>query len=177
MLNIKRGLWILCGLAVLTATATAQDTSGGTLTVTATVDSSISLTFENDASGVSLSGAGTSAATLAFGAVSAYETISTSGISRSVNGTTNYTISSPFGVKVVKANSASAAYTLAAALSSADANNTWKIGSTTLSTTSATVASTQSYGSAVSHTLNLTITHALAAGAVSNGLNFTATAN
>jgi hypothetical protein len=153
------------------------DTASGTLTVTATVESSISLTFENDASGVSLTGAGTSAATLAFGTVSAYETISTAGVTRIVNGTTDFTVSSLFGVKVVKANSSSANYNLTAALGSADATNAWKIDSTTLSTTAATVGSNQAYGNALSHSLGLTIPHSAAAGNISNTINFTATSN
>src|SRR5262245_47568390 len=113
--------------------AFAQDTASGTLTVTATVESSIAMTFENDAAGVSLSGAGTNAATLAFGAITAYNTVSTPGVTRTVSAS-DFTVSSPFAVKVMKANGSSASYTLAAALASADAAHTWKVNATTLST-------------------------------------------
>jgi hypothetical protein len=157
--------------------AMAQDTSSGSLTVTATVDSSIKLTFENDGAGVPMTGAGSNAATLAFGTVSAFETISTTGVTRSVNGNTDFTVSSPFGVKVIQANSASADYTLQAALGSTDATNTWKVNSTTLTTTDQTLGSAFSYGSAAAHTVSLTVPQSAAASSISKMVNFTATAN
>ena len=125
--------------------AAAQDTATGTLTVTATIDSSIGLTFENDAAGVALAGAGTNAATMALGSVSAYEAISTPGVTRTVSAS-DFTVSSPFGVKVVKANTSSANYTLAAALGSADATNTWKVNATTLSTSNQNLGTWYGYG-------------------------------
>ncbi len=172
---LKMGL-VAMSLLSLSTPAAAQDTSTGTLTVTATVESSIALTFENDAAGVTMAGAGTNAATMALGTVSAYNTISTTGVTRTV-AATDFTVSSPFGVKVVKANSASASYTLAAALGSADSTNTWKVNSATLSTTSQSLGSSYSYGSPVAHTLYLTVPFSASTGAVSKVLNFTATAN
>lgn len=166
----------LAGATLCPAAAVAQDTSSGVLTVTATIASSISLSFESDASGVALAGSGTNAATMAFGSVSAFGTISTAGVTRTV-GATDFTVSSPFGVKVVTANSSSASYNLAASLGSADATNTWRVGATTLSTTPATVATAQGYGSAIAHTLTITIPQSAAAGALSRTVNFTATAN
>jgi hypothetical protein len=162
--------------ALWPATAAAQDTSSGVLTVTANLASSISLSFESDASGVALAGSGTNAATMAFGTVSAFGTITTPGVTRTV-GATDFTVSSPFGVKVVSFNSTSASYNLAASLGSADATNTWQVGSTTLSTTPATVATAQGYGGAQTHTLAITIPQSAAAGAISRTVNFTATAN
>lgn len=154
----------------------AQDTATGTLTVTATVESSIAMTFENDGAGVALTGAGTNAATMALGAVSAYNTLSTPGVTRTV-AAANFTVSSPFGVKVIKANGASANYTLAAALGSADATNTWKINSTTLTTTNQNLGTSYAYNSAVAHTMYLTVPFTASTGAISKVLNFTATAN
>lgn len=154
----------------------AQAIATGTLTVTATIESSISLTFETDASGVSLTGAGTSAATLAFGTVSAYGTIATANVIRAVGGS-DFTVSSPFGVKIVKANSSSANYTLQAALGSADATNTWTVNTTALTTSNQTLGSSFSYGSAVPHTMKLTVPFTASAGAVSKSVNFTATSN
>jgi hypothetical protein len=167
---------MVASLVSIPSFAAAQDTSSGTLTVTATVESSIGLTFENDAAGVAMTGAGTNAATMALGAVSAYNTIATPGVTRTV-GASNFTVSSPFGVKVVKANTSSANYTLAAALGSADATNTWKINATTLSTTNQNLGTTYAYGSAVAHTVSLTVPFTASTGAVSKVLNFTATAN
>src|SRR5690242_16407708 len=55
------------------ALVAANPTSSGAMTVTATVDPSISLTFGSDASGLALSsGSGTNTATLALGHVAAY---------------------------------------------------------------------------------------------------------
>lgn len=176
MRNLLRVTIVLSGCLIVPALAAAQDTSNGTLTVTATVASSISLTFENDAAGVVLTGAGTNTATLAFGSVSAYGTISTPGVSRSV-GASDFTVSSPFGVKTVKANSSSSDYTLQAALASADATNTWKVNSTTLTTSNQTLGSSYSYGSAVAHTVYLTVPFSASSGAISRVLNFTATSN
>jgi len=168
----------IVGVAMLTLPtfAAAQDTSTGTLTVTATVESSIGLTFENDAAGVSMSGAGTNAATMALGTISAYNTIATPGVTRTLGGS-SFTVSSPFGVKVVKANSASANYTLSAALASADSTNTWKINATALTTTNQSLGSSYSYGSAVAHTMSLTVPFTASTGAISKVLNFTAIAN
>src|SRR6185503_9401150 len=104
--NLLRTTMVAAGMLMLPAFAAAQDTSSGTLTVTATVESSIGLTFENDAAGVALTGAGTNAATMSLGAISAYNTVSTPGVTRTV-AASNFTVSSPFGVKVVKANTSS----------------------------------------------------------------------
>src|SRR5438045_7288246 len=94
-------------------------TATGTLTVSATVNGSINLVFNSDASGVALTGAGTNAATLAFGNVSAYGAVN-AGVTRTT-AATSFTVSSPFDVLVTKSNSASANYTLKAQLNAADA--------------------------------------------------------
>src|SRR5689334_12588524 len=97
------------------ASAQAGDTASGALSVTATVHSSIQLLFNSDGSGVALSsGAGTNAATLNFGTITAYSTL-TANVSRSV-GTNTFTVSTPVDVLVNKANSTSANYTLKAQL-------------------------------------------------------------
>lgn len=167
---------VAASLLTMPSVAVAQDTATGTLTVTATIESSIGLTFENDAAGVALTGAGTNAATMALGAISAYNTIATPGVTRTV-AASDFTVSSPFGVKVVKANTSSATYTLAAALGSADTTNTWRINATALTTTNQNLGATYAYGSAVAHTLYLTVPFTASTGAVSKVLNFTATAN
>jgi hypothetical protein len=111
-----------------------------------------------------------------LGTISAYETISTPGVTRTV-GASDFTVSSAFGVKVVKANTASATYTLAAALGSADITNTWKINGVTLTTVNQTLGAAYTYGSAVAHTMHLTVPFSALSGAISKVLNFTATAN
>ena len=167
---------VAVGLLTIPSFVAAQDTATGTLTVTATIASSIGLTFENDAAGVALTGAGTNAATMALGSISAYQAISTPGVTRTVSAS-DFTVSSPFGVKVIKANTSSASYTLAAALGSADATNTWKVNATTLSTSNQNLGASYAYGSAVTHTVYLTVPFTASTGAISKVLNFTATAN
>ena len=174
--HLLRAAIVAAGLVTIPSFAAAQDTATGALTVTATVESSIALTFENDAAGVALTGAGTNAATMALGAISAYNTVSTPGVTRTVSAT-DFTVSSPFAVKVVKANSSSASYTLAASLASADASNTWRVNATALTTSNQNLGSAYSYGSAVAHTMYLTVPFSASTGAVSKVVNFTATAN
>jgi hypothetical protein len=168
---------VVAGVSLAMApNASAQVTSTGTLTVTATVASSIGLTFETDGSGVALTGAGTSAATLGFGTVSAFGTIGTANVTRTV-AAADFTVSTPFGVKVVRANSTSADYSLTAALGVADATNTWTVDTTDLTTGNQTLGSNYTYGSAVSHSMKLKVPFTAASGAVSRAVNFTATAN
>lgn len=169
---------LLIFAAAMIATSAAAQTATGTLTVTATVNSSINLVFNNDAAGVPLSaGAGTNTATLAFGNVSAFGAVA-AGITRTTTATT-FTVSSPVDVLVTKANSASANYTLKAQLGAADAVNTWQVGGTTVTNAAqATVTATGAYGSNVADAIALTVPFTTAnATAISNTINFTATAN
>ena len=174
--HLLKAAMVVASVLTIPSFAAAQDTASGTLTVTATVESSIGLTFENDAAGVALAGAGTNAATMALGTISAYNTIGTPGVTRTV-AATNFTVSSPFGVKVVKANTSSANYTLAAALGSADATNTWRINATALTTSNQNLGATYGYDAPVAHTVYLTVPFTASTGAISKVLNFTATAN
>jgi hypothetical protein len=174
--NLLKMTMVAVSLLAVPSFAAAQDTSTGTLTVTATVESSIGLTFEDDAAGVPLAGAGTNVATMSLGTISAYNTIATPNVTRTVTAT-DFTVSSPFGVKVVKANTNSGSYTLAAALGSADATNAWKINAITLTTANQNLGTSYTYGSAVAHTMYLTVPFSATTGAISKALNFTATAN
>ena len=161
------------------AMAQAGNTASGTLTVTATVNSSINLVFNSDAAGVPLSsGAGTNAATLAFGNVAAFGAIGAN-ITRTVVAGTSFTVSTPVDVLVTKANSSSANYTLKAQLGAADATNTWAVaGNTITSAAASTITSTGTYGSNASESIAITIPFTEASGtAISNTINFTATSN
>jgi hypothetical protein len=161
------------GLSASFARATSAT---GTIAVTATTVASVSLTFVTDGAGITLGSSGTSAATVAFGSVQAYGGTVPSGVTRTVNGTTNWSLSTPIDVVVQVANQTSSNYTLTAALQTADSTNTWQLGATSLSTTAATLTSTGAYGS-TAYTYKLTIPFSAAAGAISNTINFTATAN
>jgi hypothetical protein len=96
----------------------AAATSSGTLTVTGTIESSISLTVES--AGGTTSGTGTAAATSALGNISKWGSAPT-GFTLA-KGPSNWTLSSTVGVKVEKANLTSTDYTLTAQLGSAAAS-------------------------------------------------------
>lgn len=161
------------------AVAQAGNTASGTLTVTATVNSSINLVFNSDAAGVALSsGAGTNTATLAFGNVSAFGPVA-AGVTRTVVPGTSFTVSTPVDVLVSKANSSSANYTLKAQLGAADAVDTWQVAGNTITNAAATtITATGAYGSNASNAIAITVPLTVASGtAISNTINFTATSN
>lgn len=167
---------VLAAVLAMSTLSAAQTTASGTLAVSATLQSSISMVFNSDASGVALGNAGTNAATLNFGTISAYGALAAN-VSRSV-AASNFTVSTPFDVQVSKANTASANYSLTAQLNAADAVNGWAIGGNAVSNGSATtLTSTGSYGSSAAYTLALTVPLSSAAPSISNTINFVATAN
>ncbi|MFY9559842.1 MAG: hypothetical protein WAQ52_06385 [Terriglobales bacterium] len=177
---MRRRQWWATGVlfcTLLLPRGASAATDSGTVAVTATVASSMSVIFSTDASGITLGGSGTSAATIPFGSVQAYGGSVPGGVTKTVNAPTNWTLSTPFDVTVQVANQTSANYTLTAQLQAVDGTNTWKLGATTITGGSAaTLTSTGTYG-LTPYTLNLTIPFSEAAGAISNTLNFVATAN
>ena len=113
-------------------------------------------------------------ATLNFGNVSAFEPLNT-GVSRSRTAA-NYTLSTNFGVHVRRLVGLSANYSLQARLRNANAL-TWRVDGMTMSTTAATVATSQPYGTTVPHLLAFVVPFSHAAGAVTMVLEVTAIAN
>lgn len=173
-------LWILPGallfIAALAGTASATSASGS-MAVSVTVASSVELVLQTDASGLALTNSGTSSVTAAFGTMSAYGGSVPAGVTRTVNGTTNWKISTPFDVVIQVANQTSSNYTLTAQLQSSDSTNTWEIGATAVTSASAaTLTSTGSYGN-TAFTFSLTIPFSESATTISNTINFVATAN
>ena len=169
---------LIAGMLLLPVLASAQNASG-TLTISATVQSSISMAFNSDASGVALSaGGGTNAATLAFGNISAFGAVGAN-ITRSVVPGTSFTVSTPFDIMVVKTNSSSANFTLTGQLGSADAVNSWSVGGVAVASGSAsTITATGSYAAAGnSLSLALQVPFTATSGAINNTINFVATAN
>jgi hypothetical protein len=169
---------MFAALMMISSAAFAQTTASGTLTVTANVTGSIQLVFNSDASGVALSsGAGTNAATLAFGNVSAFGTVA-AGVTRTV-AANNFTVSSPVDVLVSKTNSASANYTLKAQLGTADATNTWSVGGVAVtSAAQATLTATGTYAANNNLPVAITIPFTSASGtSINNTINYVASAN
>ena len=174
---------ILAVLSILTVVtlaspASAQVTDTGTLSITGTVQSSISLIFNSDPAGVTLTGSGTDNATLPFGDIQAYGGSMSPGVTRTV-GPDSFTVSSPVGVQVKKANSSSANYTLTAVLNGVDVTNTWQVaGVTVMNGAAATITTTGMYDNDVSNSVAVTIPFLTAGGtAIDNSIGFTATAN
>jgi hypothetical protein len=172
-----RRLGIVTALvALLAASSPARAaTSSGTLTVTGTVESSISLTIES--AGGTTSGTGTAAATSDLGSISKYGSAPT-GFTLA-RGASNWTLSSTVGVKVDKANLTSTDYTLTAQLGSAPASGiAWKLNGSTLSDSAATtLTSTGTYASTGSYSWDVVVADSAAAAAIDNAIAFTATSN
>jgi predicted secreted protein len=176
-MNKLSALTALVALVALLGTQglASAGTSSGTLTVTGTVEDSISLTVES--AGGTTSGTGTAAATSALGNISKYGSAPT-GFTLA-RGASNWTLSSTVGVKVDKANLTSTDYTLVAQLGSAPASGvTWKLNGSTLSDSAATtLTSTGTYGSTGSYSWDIVVADSAAAAAIDNAISFTATSN
>ena len=164
---------VLSALA-LTGIANAQ-TGSGTLGVAATVAGSISLTFVTDASGMAVTGTGTSTASLPFGTVSMFAGSVPANVTKTVNSTTSFSLATPFDVRVDLANSISTTYTLNVTLATADATRVWLVGATDISSGGPfALTAAGVYGTAVPYTLKITVPASEAAGTITNSLGFTA---
>ena len=171
-------------LAILTAafclvasTAKAQLVANGTLTVTANVQGSIQLVFNGDPVGVPLAaGAGTNAATLALGNVSAFGVIG-GNITRIVN-VNNFTVSTPVDVNVTVFNVNSLHYTLTAQLAVADLVNVWAVNAVVVNNAApAQITAAGNYGVNAAEAVAITIPLNVAPAPINNTINFAATAN
>jgi len=169
------GLAAVAAACLVATSGAGAATSSGTLTVTGTVESSISLTIES--AGGTTSGTGTAAATSALGNISKYGSAPTG--FTSARGASNWTLSSTVGVQVDKANLTSTDYTLTAQLGSAPASGVaWKLNGSTLSDSAATtLTSTGTYASTGSYSWDMVLADSAAAAAIDNTMNFTATSN
>jgi hypothetical protein len=135
----------------------------------------MTLSFESVPGSVPLAGAGDNNAALNFGNVSAFEPLAT-GVTRTP-GTSNYTVSSRFGVRATNLlGLVSPSYTLRARLQSAQPL-TWKVDGVTMSTSLATIAPALPYGAIVPHTLAVVVPFSHPAGGVTMVLEVTAIAN
>ena len=168
-------LLLVVAILTMTALSASAATSSGTLTVTGTVESSISLTIES--AGGTTSGTGTAAATSSLGNISKFGSAPT-GFTLA-RGASNWTISSTVRVQIVKANLTSTDYTLTAQLGSAPASGVaWKLNGSTLSDSAATtLTSTGTYASTGSYSWDIVVADSAAAAAIDNSINFTASSN
>jgi hypothetical protein len=181
---MKKVLFLILAMTLVFSVGAMAQNNGpvnGTLGVNANLQSSIYLTLEQATGGPALaSGAGTPAAVLSLGNVSAYGPAPGSGITRTLNGSpyvTSFTLATSFGVRVGMYNTnGKTGYGLTAALASGDASNTWTVDGVTLSTTAQAVNPGTAFGDVEAHALTLQIPQNLSAGAISNTINLAATA-
>ena len=157
--------------------------TGGTLALTGEVDGSIALQIKTSDSGpITLaSGANTAAATASIAAVSYYGTADNSSVSGFVKShdSSNIILTGNFDVQVDKANITSTDYTLTAKMSSATDGLSWSLGGQTLGGSDATVSSTDSYATPVTHALVIKVPTSSGASTtlINNTIDLTATAN
>ena len=179
-------LWpaCLCLLAAMPGRCQAQ-TSSAQLSISLSVQSSISLIFQNNAAvGTTgfcpLTNAGTNNVGLDLGSASFPSgSDSLACVAYTHLGGAVYQVSSAFDVVVSKANTSSPNYRLAAEISSAPpANVTWMIDNTTLSNASfAQIDSGDSYGQPITKTLKVQVRNNVPAQVLQETITFLATAN
>ena len=157
-------------------------TATGSLTVSMTVQSSISLEFLQSSSAgtqgtCSITGAGSSTASLNFG-IANISGDNQSCVSFSNNGTTSYTLSNNIYYKVTQSNTSSGSYSVTASLPTLPVSGvTWKASSQTLSASPVSITSNASYGNQESVYLQVTVLSSVTTSNLSQSINFTATAN
>jgi hypothetical protein len=179
------GQWavVLMILGLSSLRASAQGSSAQ-LSVNLTVQSSISLVFQNSPSvGTAgfcpLTNAGTNNVGLDLGTASFSGGASgTTCVSYTTFPPATYQVSSAFDVVVSKANTSSPDYQLAASLSSAPpANVTWLINTTALSTAFTTFQTKNPYASRMTETLKVQVKNNVPAQILQETITFLATAN
>jgi hypothetical protein len=151
----------------------AQDTASGTLTVSGTVLSSISLTIES--AGGTFTQGSTAAAMTDLGSISKFGAVPLD-FTRTTTATT-WTLLSSVGVKVEKANSASTAYTLNAKLTSVPATGViWRVNAFELNAATVTAMTAAGvWGTSPTYPWSIEIPDSLAtASAIDNVIEFSA---
>jgi hypothetical protein len=174
--------WCLLGCMALPAHA---QNNSGQLTITLTVQSSISLIFQNNPSApangfCSLTNPGSNNVGLDLGTASfPGGSDSLACVAYTHIGSAVYQVSSAFDVVVAKANSSSPNYRLAAEISTAPpANVTWLVNNVTLTNTAFTqLDAADGYGAAVTKTLQVQVKNTVPAQALTETITFLATAN
>ena len=154
-----RHLWAAAALMMISAQLNAQ---------------TIELRLESVAGGPPVSGAGTPTGSMDTGTVSAFESVSSS-VTRST-GSSSFTISAQFGVRVIRNSGTSANYTLQCRLQSSQSLN-WTVNDVTVSTSFATVAILQPYDSTQTHTVSFAVPFSSSDGGVAADFELIAIAN
>lgn len=180
-------LLILATVALVLASATAlaqTPTASGTINATLNNKNGIALVFDTDPGGVTLGAAGSSAASLNFGTISAFGPLSP-GVTRPSVTAANFTVRSLFDIQVIQGGLASTSYTLSASLAGpAPTGLSYKVDAVTLTTGAQNIQTNGVYDTDVAHNLDLVVSSASpGAGGPAVGvpltttINFTAQAN
>jgi hypothetical protein len=178
----KSALLGCCVVLFVCVGAQAQVSATARLTVTARVQGSIGLRFDNNAAvGTNgfcpLTNAGTNNVGLDLGTAS-YTTGDSLACVTYFRALGFYLVSSAFDVVVTKANSTSPNYQLAASLSAAPpANVFWNLNFTGLSTTFTTIQNANNYAAPVTETLGVIVNQNVPQQTLFETINFLATAN
>jgi len=171
-------------LLLWSGTLVAQTTATGTINATLVNKSAITLVFDSDPGGVALGGAGSSAASVNLGTISAFGPLAP-GLTRPTVTAGNYIIQTLFDVQVSQGGLTSPTYTLSAQLAAAAPTGfTYAIDTVTLTAAAQNIQTNGAYDIDVQHALKLTVsTAAPGAGGPAVGtpltttINFTATSN
>jgi hypothetical protein len=171
-------LTIAAAVVMLMPSFASAQTANGTLTVSATVNSSITLAFQRNAAGFAIGNPGTAAATLGFGPVQAFGGAAIGGVTQTLNAN-SFTLSTPVDVVVNEANSASANYKLTAQLQAAPSNGQSFTVSTfpVINTSAQPINATAAYGTTtviVAETIPFAVPNGTT---LTDVITFTATAN
>jgi hypothetical protein len=159
-------------------------TATGTINATLINKNGIAIVFNSDAAGVALGNAGSSAATLNFGTISAFGTLG-AGVTRTAITAANFTVRTIFDVHVTQGGLTSTTYTLSANLAAvAPTGFTYLVDGVSLTTAAQTLQTNGAYATDIPHNLDLRVLRA-APGAggpavgtpITSTINFTATAN
>ena len=179
-----KALLMSCVLCLFAASAGAQ-TSSGQLSITMSVQSSITLVFQNNPSvGTTgfcpLTNSGTNNVGLDFGTAAfpgSFHTLAC--VNYQHIGSAVYQVSSAFDVVVTKSNSSSPNYRLAAQISTPPpANVSWLLNNVTLTTTGFTTLDTaDNYATPITKTLQVQVKNSVPAQAFLETITFLATAN
>ena len=188
-MNPRIGVWrilLVAGSCLWSVAASGQGQTGiAQLTITMTVQSSISLVFQDNAAvGTNgfcpLTNSGTNNVGLDLGSASFTGGDSLACVAFIKNvGAGFYQVSSAFDVVVTKANSSSPNYRLAAQISTAPpANVAWLVNNVTLTNTGFTALdAADNYSTPVTKTLQVQVKNTVAAQTLVETITFMATAN
>jgi hypothetical protein len=172
-------------LSILSASVHAQTpTATGVINAQLVNKNGIALVFDTDPSGVTLGAAGSSAASLNFGTISAFGPLSP-GVTRPSVTAASFTVRSVFDIQVIQGGLTSTSYTLTASLAGAAPTGlSYKVDAVTLTTAAQRIQANGVYDTDVAHNLDLVVSTASpGAGGPAVGtpltttINFTATAN